>query len=336
MFPSTMAPVISVVVISSSSSSTPRKPKHDSKWYAMIKRRNAFKRKKKTPVVCFERATTLEASHGLSWVRVCLLGKGGFGSVFYAKTRTTINQGTHLPSQLAVKSTIMDQSSSLQHEKQVLCDLTSSPYVVRCYGDEVTHIANGVKVYNLLLEYCSGLSLERQIRLSGFGLADSDVKYYSRDVLRGLKYIHCRGYIHCDIKPDNILLVPGSGERKGTFVAKLADFGLAKAVDEECHDLRGTTRYMSPELVRDKKIGYATDIWAFGCAVLEMLTGKPAWEYSEVEDLLWVIGYTDELPQIPSNVSEDAKDFLSRCFVRTAAHRWSADCLLEHPFLSVN
>ncbi|KAF2298321.1 hypothetical protein GH714_022169 [Hevea brasiliensis] len=78
------------------------------------------------------------------------------------------------------------------------------------------------------------------------------------------------------------------------------------------------------------------DIWAFGCAVLEMLTGKPAWEYSEVEDLLWVIGYTDELPQIPSNVSEDAKDFLSRCFVRTAAHRWSADCLLEHPFLSVN
>ncbi|KAJ9131493.1 hypothetical protein P3X46_035149 [Hevea brasiliensis] len=236
----------------------------------MIKRRNAFKRKKKTPVVCFERATTLEASHGLSWVRVCLLGKGGFGSVFYAKTRTTINQGTHLPSQLAVKSAIMDQSSSLQHEKQVLCDLTSSPYVVRCYGDEVT--------------------LERQIRLSGFGLADSDVKYYSRDVLQGLKYIHCRGYIHCDIKPDNILLVPGSGERKGTFVAKLADFGLAKAVDEECHDMRGTTRYMSPELVREKKIGYATDIWAFGCAVLEMLTGKPAWEYSEVEDLLcnWI------------------------------------------------
>ncbi|KAF2307198.1 hypothetical protein GH714_025395 [Hevea brasiliensis] len=300
MFSSTMAAVISVVVISSSSSSAPRKPKHDSKWYAMIKRRNAFKRKKKTPVVCFERATTLEASHGLSWVRVCLLGKGGFGSVFYAKRRTTINQGTHLPSQLAVKSTIMDQSSSLQHEKQVLCDLTSSPYVVRCYGDEVTHIANGVKVYNLLLEYCSGLSLERQIRLSGFGLADSDWR------------------------------------KEGNFVAKLADFGLAKAVDEECHDMRGTTRYMSPELVREKKIGYATDIWAFGCAVLEMLTGKPAWEYSEVEDLLWVIGYTDELPQIPSNVSEDAKDLLSRCFVRTAAHRWSADCLLEHPFLSVN
>ncbi|XP_057998782.1 mitogen-activated protein kinase kinase kinase 20 [Hevea brasiliensis] len=288
-----MEAIISVVVISSSSSSAPRKPKHDSKWYEMIKRRNAFKRKKKTPVVCFERDTTLEASHGLSWVRVCLLGKGGFGSVFYAKTRTTINQGTHLPPQMAVKSATMDQSSSLKHEKQVLCDLTSSPYVVRCYGDEVTHMANGVK-------------------------------------------IHCRGYIHCDIKPDNILLVPGNGERKGTFVAKLADFGLAEAVNEELHDLRGTTRYMSPELVREKKIGYATDIWAFGCAVLEMLTGKPAWEYSEVEDLLWVIGYTDELPQIPSNVSEDAKDFLSRCFVRTAAHRWSADCLLEHPFLSVN
>lgn len=344
-----MAPVISVVVISStdsssvivkssssSSCSAPKNSKHDCKWYGLMKGRTAFKKKKKTPIVLFKGATTLEASHGVSWTRVGLLGKGGFGSVFYAKTRTIINQNTHLPSEMAVKSAFMDHSSSLKHEKRVLCDLGASPYVVRCYGDEVTHMANGVKIYNLLLEYCSGLSLQRQIRLSGSGLADSDVKNYSRDILRGLKYIHCHGYVHCDIKPDNILLVPGFGERKGTFVAKIADLGLATAVGEECNYPRGTYRYMSPELVRAKKIDYAADIWAFGCSVLEMLTAKPAWPYTEVEDLKWMIGYTDEVPQIPSNLSDGAKDFLRRCFVRNAAYRWSADMLLQHSFLFVN
>lgn len=169
--------------------------------------------------------TTLEASHGVSWIRICLLGEGGFGSVFFAKTRSTIDQETQFPSKMAVKFAVMDQLSSLKHEKRVLCHLGPSPCVVQCYGDEVTYMANGVSIYNLLLEYCCGLSLGRQIKLSGFGLAESDIKYYSRDILRGLKHIHCGGYIHWDIKPDNILPVPGSGERKGTFVAKIADWG---------------------------------------------------------------------------------------------------------------
>uniref|UniRef100_A0A2C9WM23 Protein kinase domain-containing protein n=1 Tax=Manihot esculenta TaxID=3983 RepID=A0A2C9WM23_MANES len=169
--------VVPVVAIFSSSAAAPRRPKHDSNWYSMIKRP--------------------KASHGVSWIRICLLGEGGFGSVFFAKTRSTIDQETQFPSKMAVKSAVMDQLSSLKHEKRVLCHLGPSPCV---------HI--------LLLEYCCGLSLGRQIKLSGFGLAESDIKYYSRDIFRGLKHIHCGGYIHCDIKPDNILPVPGSGERK--------------------------------------------------------------------------------------------------------------------------
>ncbi|KAG8647628.1 hypothetical protein MANES_09G091200v8, partial [Manihot esculenta] len=330
MFSSTMAHLISAVVISSSSSSARKSPKHASKWYAFVKR------KKKTPVVRFKEATALESSHGLSWTKVRLLGKGGFGSVFYAKTRTTNNQKTNLPSEMAVKSAIMLRSSSLIHEKRVLCHLGNSPHVVRFYGHEVTVTANGVIVYNLLLEYCSGLSLQRQIRKSDHGLAESDVRSYSRDILRGLKYIHSRGYIHCDIKPANILLMPGRPNRNGTFRAKIADFGVAKAVNEECHNLRGTLRFMSPESVRDRKIEYATDIWAFGCVVLEMLTAKSAWGYRRVKDLKEVIGYSDEMPKIPTNISENATDFLSRCLVRIAAYRWSADMLLQHPFLSVN
>jgi serine/threonine protein kinase len=340
---------MAVVQASSSSSSwcpPPKKrPKRDAKWLAMIKRRKAYKKKKtffpdltsSSSAAETDSSPTLETSNGVSWTRLALLGKGAFGSVFYAKTNSTsLHQETHLPLQMAVKSAVMENATSLKYEKHILCDLAASPHVVRCYGDEITHMAEGVEIYNLLLEFCSGFSLESHIRSSCCGLLESDVRDYARDILQGLKYIHSRGYIHCDIKPCNILLATGVGERFGRLVAKLADFGLAKAVNQQKDPwLRGTYRYMSPELVKDKTIDYPVDIWAFGCAVVEMLTGKPAWNYSEVEDLLYVIGKSDQLPNIPCDASEDAKDFLSHCFARSAALRWSAEMLLEHPFISM-
>ncbi|KDP32595.1 hypothetical protein JCGZ_13145 [Jatropha curcas] len=282
---------------------------------------------------------TLESSHGVSWVRLFLLGKGGFGSVFYAERKEPLKQDSDLPFQMAVKSAKMDRSSSLQYEKQVFSDLGTSPYVVRCYGDEVTEISNGEKIYNLLLEFCSGLSLSEHIRLSGGGLPEIVVQNYTRDILRGLNYIHSHGYVHCDIKPGNILLVPGSGEMGGNYMAKIADFGLAMAVqgkETECSGLRGTSMYMSPELVKDRKLDYSADIWALGCVVLEMLTAKPVWDYSDTAHMLFVIGYTDRVPAIPDHVSEEATDFLSWCFDRRVGQRLSADRLLEHPFVSMD
>ncbi|XP_050217769.1 mitogen-activated protein kinase kinase kinase 17-like [Mercurialis annua] len=212
-------------------------------------------------------------------------------------------------------------------EKQILSELQDSPHVVHCYGDEITQMGDGNQ-------------LERTIRISPGGrLSDSDVKCYARDVLEGLAYVHSRGYIHCDIKPDNILLVPaGEGKRGRKFVAKLADFGLAKVADGLADsELRGTYMFMSPELVESKVVDFPADIWAFGCTLVEMMTGKSAWDYSDVEDLLYVIGESDELPNLPSSIceSEDATDFFGRCLCRNAGFRWSAEMLLDHPFLSI-
>ncbi|KAJ6923615.1 hypothetical protein NC652_017063 [Populus alba x Populus x berolinensis] len=92
---------------------------------------------------------------------------------------------------------------------------------------------------------------------------------------------------------------------------------------------------MSPELVKEKRYDYGVDIWALGCAVVEMLSGKPVWPRMDVPGYLYTIGDSQDLPQIPSSISDDAKDFLGKCLVRNAAQRWSADELQEHPFLSV-
>ncbi|KAI3888034.1 hypothetical protein MKX03_015368 [Papaver bracteatum] len=94
---------------------------------------------------------------------------------------------------------------------------------------------------------------------------------------------------------------------------------------------------MSPESVSRNEIESASDIWALGCIISEMITGKPAWGFNENSDisvLLYRIGFKDELPEIPNEISEDDKDFLRRCFVRDPLKRWTAEMLLNHPLIA--
>lgn len=99
-------------------------------------------------------------------------------------------------------------------------------------------------------------------------------------IAEGLRYAHSRGYLHRDIKPDNIWLTPDGN-------VKLLDFGLARAVDESI-DLThsgtvvGTPRYMSPEQVQSKPIAATSDLFSLGIVLCEMLTGASPFERSNV------------------------------------------------------
>ncbi|MBA0599519.1 hypothetical protein Gorai_005734, partial [Gossypium raimondii] len=76
---------------------------------------------------------------------------------------------------------------------------------------------------------------------------------------------------------------------------------------------------------------------ALGCAVVEMFTGKPAWNLkpgANMADLLIKIGASDELPGIPRELSGEGKDFLVKCFSRDPNKRWTAEMLLQHPFMA--
>ena len=293
----------------------------------------------------------LETSHGLTWIRRHKLGQGAFASVYSASSRSNApaffldGNGaiSIMPSQLAVKSAEISKSSSLQSELEILSNLNSSSYVVRCYGNEITMSADGKFYYNILMENCCGGSLGRLIRNSGggVGLPENEVRSITRDIVRGLCYIHSRGYVHCDIKADNILLVPSDCCNSSSFRAKIGDLGLAK--EAYCHpadeDLRGTLRYMSPELLIYNMQSWLSDIWALGCVVIEMMSGKLVWscdqsEVSDMKDILRRIVYSSDLPKFPCNISEQGKSFLESCLHRNVDERWSALKLLNHPFLS--
>ena len=266
----------------------------------------------------------------MEWVRGEEIGHGSFATISKAKPRKGFSSNKAFPPLMAVKTSEASHSDSLKNEKQVLEKIGTFPQIIRCYGDEKS-VENGEKLHNLLLEYASGGSIADQIKIHGGKLPETDIRRHTRSILKGLSFIHAKGFVHCDIKLQNILLFDNG-------IAKIADFGLAKEASktESRCELRGTPLYMSPESVNDNEYESPSDIWALGCAVAEMVTGKPVWNHkpeSNIWALLLRIG-GEEVPEIPEELSEEGKDFLRKCFVKDSKKRWTAEMLLNHAFVS--
>ncbi|WZY98627.1 hypothetical protein YC2023_070956 [Brassica napus] len=209
------------------------------------------------------------------------------------------------------------------------------------YGDEIAREGYSTQ-YNLILEYCSGKTIADLIEDNHGELLESEAKVFARDVLSGLTYIHDRNIVHCDIKPDNLLLSPTAVRFRSTgYLTKIGDFGLAmeKGSVEYGNGYghkRGTTRYMAPELIGHGFVDFGADVWAFGCTVLEMLSGATVWgEYGDLafDDWVDLIGHSDRMPHVPAWLSKEALDFLSRCLERDVNKRWSTLELKNHPFV---
>ncbi|CAA0825256.1 mitogen-activated protein kinase kinase kinase 21 [Striga hermonthica] len=178
----------------------------------------------------------------MGWVRGETLGKGGFGFVSMAKT----NQDHNLPPLIAVKSSKVSESESLKKEKELLDKFQSCPSILRCFGDEIT-TENGEKLYNILLEYASAGCLADHIVK---GLPEITVSRCTKSLLSALLHIHKAGYVHCDVKPHNVLLVGQD--------AKLADFGSCCKTsfheNSSCDDFRGTVMYAAPESIAQQNV----------------------------------------------------------------------------------
>ncbi|KDP41958.1 hypothetical protein JCGZ_26976 [Jatropha curcas] len=277
---------------------------------------------------------------GVLWQRGPLLGRGGFGCVYLAELKKSKSRTSLYPQLMAVKCAEFSVSNSLQKEKQVFDDLCDSPYVLKCYGEETTTASSGEMIYNLLLEYASGGTLSSLIKGSDGGrLAEPIVKRYTKCILKGIDYIHRNSYVHCDLKPDNVLLV---SSESSDFVPKIGDFGLSRKCQRNKrrkfdYGIGGTAPYMAPETLTDNIQEASSDIWALGCIVLEMFTGKKVWDSKGnmgTDEIIQKIADRYELPEIPNEISKAGKDFLKACLVKNPMFRFTAEMLLNHPFVS--
>jgi serine/threonine-protein kinase len=218
------------------------------------------------------------------------LGAGGMGEVYRA-------HDTKLGRDVALKilpdSFVHDPDrvTRFRREAQVLASL-NHPHIAAIYGLEE---ANGSQF--LILELVEGETLAERLKAGPLPL--DEALAVARQIVEALEAAHEKGIIHRDLKPANIAFTPNG-------LVKVLDFGLAKALGPVVTDagdmtasptittpamtqmgmILGTAAYMSPEQAKGRVADKRSDIWAFGCVLYEMLSGRRAFEGEDVSDTL--------------------------------------------------
>uniref|UniRef100_N1QVX5 Uncharacterized protein n=1 Tax=Aegilops tauschii TaxID=37682 RepID=N1QVX5_AEGTA len=248
--------------------------------------------------------------------RIRTLGRGASGAVVWLASDEASGE------LLAVKSAGAGGAAQLEREGSVLTGLCS-PHIIPCLGSRAPECGGDAPI----LRVRPSVSLADEAARSGGCLPEPAIRAYAGDVARGLEYLHARSLVHGDVKARNVV-IGGDGR------ARLTDFGCARAVDSLL-PMGGTPAFMAPEVARVEEQGPASDVWALGCTVVEMATGRAPW--SDMNDLLAAvhrIGYTAAVPEVPGWLSAEAKDFLDGCFRRQPSDRSTAAQLLDHPFVA--
>ncbi|MFO0551245.1 MAG: serine/threonine-protein kinase [Polyangiaceae bacterium] len=137
----------------------------------------------------------------------------------------------------------------------------------------------------LVMEHLDGPSLDSLITREGTILPMRAARIAER-IARGLSHAHSRGIVHRDLKPDNVIVVDEDDERD---IPKILDFGVARIVDAQRLTVGGaavgTPLYMAPEQLAGADVDARTDLYALGCVLFEMLTGKPPFDAPSLEEL---------------------------------------------------
>jgi serine/threonine protein kinase len=263
-----------------------------------------------------------------------LLGSGGMGEVYRARD-------TKLGREVAIKilppavAADPDRLARFEREARLLASL-NQPNIGAIYGVEES---GGVTA--LVLELVEGETLADRIAresrgskpesLPGLSVADSLA--IARQIADALDAAHERGIVHRDLKPANIVITPD-----GTV--KVLDFGLAKAGESGGSGgteltnsptmiaptldgvLLGTAPYMSPEQARGKAVDKRTDIWAFGCVLYEMLTGRRAFHGETISDtIVSILEREPDWHTLPAGTPAQVRRLARRCLEKDPKRR---------------
>ena len=216
------------------------------------------------------------------------IGKGGMGEVYQAKDQKLDRDVAIkvLPAEFAKDA---DRVARFQREAKLLASL-NHPNIAAIFGLEEFGGTNF-----LVLELVEGETLADRIKTGPIPVEDA--LKLALQIADALEAAHEKGVIHRDLKPANIKVTP---EGK----VKVLDFGLAKAFAAEQEHVTlsnsptlsaaatqqgvilGTAAYMSPEQAKGKTVDKRADVWAFGCVVYEMLTGRSLFSADDVSQTL--------------------------------------------------
>jgi eukaryotic-like serine/threonine-protein kinase len=257
------------------------------------------------------------------------LGSGGMGEVYRARD-------TRLKRDVAIKvlpealSHDAERLARFQREAEVLAAL-NHPHIAAIYD-----LADVENSRVLIMEFVEGETLADRIARGPIPLKES--LEIAKAVAEALEAAHEKGIIHRDLKPANIQLTPDGN-------VKVLDFGLAKVGDAVNLAtaatvmttavpgvIVGTAAYMPPEQAKGREADRTTDVWAFGCVLYEMLTGRAVFAGETVGEVLAEVFKTEpEWSRLPAHTPQSIRRLLRRCLEKDRRLRLHdiADARLE-------
>ena len=257
-----------------------------------------------------------------------LLGVGGMGEVYRALD-TNLGRDIALKTLPAAVTHDQDRLARFRREAQVLAAL-NHPNIASIYGLEEA----GPQRF-LVLELVEGETLADRIRNGP--LPVTEALEIARQIAEALQAAHDKGIVHRDLKPANIALTADDA-------VKVLDFGLAKAIDPGISAsgadpvnsptitsptlltglgvILGTAAYMSPEQAKGRQADKRSDVWAFGCVLYEMLTGKRPFKGDDVSDTLAAVLRGDPAWEaLPSSVPTSVRALIEGCLQKNPRER---------------
>jgi eukaryotic-like serine/threonine-protein kinase len=226
-----------------------------------------------------------------------------------------------------------DRRARFEREAKTLATL-NHPHIAQIYGlEDVPGASGGPPTLALAMELVEGEDLAQRLTRGPVPL--DDVWPLARQIAEGLEAAHEAGIVHRDLKPANIRVTPEG-------VVKVLDFGLAKPTEPvgasamATHSptltspalttrgvVLGTASYMAPEQAKGRPVDRRVDIWAFGCVVYELLTGRRAFPGEDVPEILGAILKTEpNWSVLPAAIPGRVRAVLRRCLAKDRAERW--------------
>uniref|UniRef100_A0A8C0G2C6 Myosin light chain kinase family member 4 n=1 Tax=Chelonoidis abingdonii TaxID=106734 RepID=A0A8C0G2C6_CHEAB len=252
-----------------------------------------------------------------------VLGGGRFGQVHKCEEKAT---GLKLAAKI-IKARGAKEKEEVKNEINVMNQLNHTN-LIQLY--DAFESKNDIV---LVMEYVDGGELFDRIIDDNYNLTEMDTILFTKQICQGIQYMHQMYILHLDLKPENILCV-----NRTAYQIKIIDFGLARRYKprEKLKVNFGTPEFLAPEVVNYDFVSFPTDMWSVGVIAYMLLSGLSPFlgdDDNETLNNILACSWDFENEEF-QDVSEEAKDFLSKLLIKEKSWRMSATSALKHPWLS--